>query len=934
MDKINYLCYHNTQKIRVNHEDIMKNLVQKALHSYENADLSIKLKARFMLYMCLTILVIIPVIIAYTSYLHLNNREYNYSLNYAILIPEYIAFFLLTFITAALIRGYFIQAAHALLIMAFSTMWFVMFVDASAVISRLDTIVLIVALLSLVPLTVSKTGTAVYIYGTANVVMMYGFMFYIRDTLTIPINSFMDYLADNTIAFIFITIASANILKINNASLAMAENFNLQLKLKNQELEATNEELEATNEELNGTLEEMEATNEEFEAQNRELVLSQEELSASREELLAVFDGSHDAFIILDESGRILEVNRRTLELFQTSREEALSKNIEDFSPRKVDITQRKTAWQRVQNGETFIFEWKGRRFKDGSFIDIEVDLNRLKRRGTSVMLAGIRDISARKQFESAIIESERKYRLITENSTDLVFTMDLDFQFTYVSPSVETILGYTVETAMTMPFNRIFTPASLNLVAKAVSKTREMINSITIDRITEIELEMYRNDGTAIWTRNKFSFLKDESGTPIGITGVTSDITDRKKAERERELIHNQLVQAQKMEAVGTLAGGIAHDFNNILGGIMGSLNLLELLMEREDDDSREKMKSYMETAVKSTRRAADLTKQLLTMSRKSDPQPSPMDINRSLGNVLKICKNSFPKSVELYFRLPEEAINVHGDPAQIEQVFLNLCLNASHAMTIMRPEGERHGGTLKLTADIIYSDTVLLSRHPDAVQDARYARISISDNGIGMSNDIKKRVFEPFYTTKNRSEGTGLGLAMVYGIMQQHRGFIDIYSSTGSGSTFTVYFPIMEGGAGKPLEQSGHQTLLKGSGLIMVIDDEQAMRKVAGDILEQCGYGVIIAENGNDAVRLFESKRNTIVAVLLDLSMPGMSGLEVYEKFKSINPEIKVILTSGFMENDIIKLADDMGISGFLRKPYTALELSSILNKILTPA
>ncbi len=902
----------------------MNNIIHKALQAYENADLPVKLKARFMLFMCITMIACIPVVISYTTWLHLQNPLYNYSLNLMILLPQLLALVLIIMITGLLIRGRFRVAAHALMITSFTILWAVMIIDRSAIVSRLDTIVLTIALLTMVPLTVSHNGRSPFIYSAANIIMMWGYMFYFRQDLNIPFNSFWDYLADNSIAFLFVMISTSNILKINDTSLAMAENFNRELK-------STNEELVAANEELQSTIEELEATNEEFEAQNRELILSQEELNSSREELLAVFNGSHDALIILDESGKILEVNRRTLEMFQTSRAEILSLTIDRLSPRKEDISQRAMAWKRVQDGETFVFEWKGKRLGDGSYIDVEVALNRLNRHGLPAVLAGIRDITSRKMIEDAIKESERQYRLITENSTDLVFTMNLDFQFTYVSPSVESILGYTVDTALTMPFERIFTRASLDLVVKAVNKTREMIKTVVIDRITEIELEMYRHDGTTIWTRNKFSFLKDEAGTPIGITGVTSDITDRKKAERERALIHNQLVQAQKMEAVGTLAGGIAHDFNNILGGIMGSLNLMEILMERDEDDSREKMKGYMETAMKSTRRAADLTKQLLTLSRKSDPQPAPMDICGSLRNVLKICKNSFPKSVELYFRLPDEALKIHGDPSQIEQVFLNLCLNASHAMTIMRTGGERPGGTLKLTADCVFSDALMRARHPDAETDARYVRISISDTGVGMDEETKSRLFEPFYTTKNRSEGTGLGLAMVYGIIQQHRGFIDVYSRVDSGSTITVYLPAMEGGPEESGEQPGNRVLVRGSGRLLVIDDEQAIRKVACDILEQCGYDVILAENGKEAIRIFEQRKGEINAVLLDFSMPGMSGLEVFEQIKSMDPSVKVILTSGFMENDMIKLADDMGIAGFLRKPFSAVELSTCLHKII---
>ncbi|TFH42028.1 MAG: PAS domain-containing sensor histidine kinase, partial [Chrysiogenales bacterium] len=803
----------------------------------------------------------------------------------------------------------------------------VMFLDSATVIQRIDTIALAIALMTVLPLAVSRDGRIPFVYGFANMGLMYAFMFYISEDYGIPRSSFWEYLADNTIAFAFVMIVSSAILKINNTGLDMAESLNIELRENNEELESTNEELKAT-------IEELEATNEEFEAQNRELVDSQEELHASREELLAVFNGSHDAFIIFDEMGCILEVNGRVLEMFRVGREEVLSMNLDDLSPRREGFHRHLVVLRRVLAGETSSFEWEAVRPGDGITFNVDVGLSRLNRRGMQVFLAGVRDVTLRMRIEEAIKESERKYRLITENSTDMVFTMDMDFRFTYVSPSVSKILGYTVDEALGLSFDRIFTPASLVLVYNAMARTRELWKEIDPDRTSFIELEMYHRNGTVIWTGNKFSFLKDESGRAIGFTGVTSNISARKKAELERERIRNQLVQVQKMEAVGTLAGGIAHDLNNILRGVIGSLSLMEALIDREDQLSGENMKGYLETAMKSSLRAADLTRQLLTLSRKSDPLPAPMDITNSLYNVLKICKNSFPKPVKLDFTIPEKGIRIHGDPAQIEQVLLNLCLNASHAMTIMRKEEEREGGTLRVTADSVRSDGDFTARHSGAEQDTSYVRISIRDDGVGMDAETQGHLFEPFFTTKSKSEGTGLGLAMVYGIIQQHGGFIDVSSKPGSGSTFAVYLPMLEGEEDAPDGLPGKVGLIRGTGAVLVVDDENAILRVVRDILEQCGYQVISVENGADGVAVFEKEHASIGAVILDLSMPGMSGLEAFEKMKIIDPGVKVLLASGFVESESIRRGGEMGVAGLLRKPFTAKELSAALKDIMPSA
>ncbi len=905
----------------------MKRILDRLLSAYATSDLSVRMKARFLFVVSIAMLASLLAGIVYTSVIHLGNPDYGYAVNYSIVIPELFAFILLSLVTAALVRGYFVPASHAIIMTAFSAVWMVMWIDTSAIIQRLDTIVMVVALMTVIPLALSGRGRMTYVYGLANIAMLWGFMHYARHDLGVTPSAFWEYLADNTIALAFAMVASSAVLRINSSSLGMAERLNLELRNNYGELEAVNEELRAT-------IEELEATNEEFEAQNRELVDSREELRASREELLAVFNGSHDAFIMFDEGGTILEVNRRMLEMFGLGFDEALARHLDELSPEGEGFHRHRVVIDRVIRGEASSFEWRARRPGDGNEFDVEVGLSRLNRRGRTVILAGVRDVTIRKRIEEAVKESERKYRLITENATDMIFTMDMDFRFTYVSPSVTKILGYSVDEAMALSFERIFTPESLARVTAIIGRTRSRLGGLDMDRVTTVEFEMKRRDGSRIWTENKFSFLKDEAGRHIGFTGVTSDITSRKKAEGEQAAIRRQLEQAQKLEAVGTLAGGIAHDFNNILGGIMGSLGLMEMLIDEEAPAAAGKMKSYLEMAMQSSRRASNLTRQLLTLSRKSDMQPAPMDVIISLRNVETICKNSFPKNVSLDFTLPGEGVYVNGDPVQIEQVLLNLCLNASHAMTVMRPEGDARGGTLGVAADIVRSDASFAARHPGAGVGAAYARISVRDDGVGMDEETKGRLFDPFFTTKSKSGGTGLGLSMVYGILKDHGGFIEVESEPGAGSVFTVYLPAIDAREVRQDDPIGSEALVKGSGRVLIVDDEKTILRLAGEILTRCGYDVVAAEGGAEAVGIFEKEHAAIDAVLLDLSMPGMSGIETFERLKAIAPGVRVLLTSGFAESESMKRAMEMGVAGLLRKPFSAMELSAAMKKLVSSA
>lgn len=307
---------------------------------------------------------------------------------------------------------------------------------------------------------------------------------------------------------------------------------------------------------------------------------------------------------------------------------------------------------------------------------------------------------------------------------------------------------------------------------------------------------------------------------------------------------------------------------------------------------------------------------------------------MNVSVKHILKICENTFDKRIELVAELFDVKSLVKGDAAQIEQVLLNLCDNAAQAMTTMKPEGEHQGGELTVAIDKVYPDKQYRVEHPKATESA-YWIIGVSDNGIGMSRETIQKMFDPFYTTKKRGEGSGLGLAMVNDIIQQHNGFIEVESEIGKGTTFKLYVPEFAKPGVEEEEESiqvdVEEKIPVGSGMVFVVDDEAIMRKTASGILKKLGYDVIVAENGEEAVDIYKERHNDIALTLLDMAMPKKNGKEAYIEMKEINPELKALLVSGFKKDKRIDDVLELGINGFVKKPYSMVTLAQEIKKVL---
>jgi PAS domain S-box-containing protein len=522
--------------------------------------------------------------------------------------------------------------------------------------------------------------------------------------------------------------------------------------------------------------------------------------------------------------------------------------------------------------------------------------------------------VSTLQQSRDAIVRSEEKYRELSDMLPDIIYETDTGLNITYFNKAGYRLTGYSEEDILAGLAVAYLVEEGECRRLEAMLEAGEDATIITTHRVI-------RKDGTDFHGENNASLMR-EHGRLVGLRGSIRDVTDRRRMEE-------QLIQAQKMDTIGTLAGGLAHDFNNVLGGIVSTISIMKYEINREQALNPESLRKHIDVMERSGQRAVDMVQQLLTLSRKRDAVFAPVDLTAAVQSVVKICSNTFDKSIEIKVDLPREKALVQADPTQLEQILLNLCVNANHAMTIMRPEGQAMGGVLTISLARVTSDRQFCITHPEAIE-TDYWKLSVTDTGVGIEKHNLSKVFIPFFTTKDKGAGTGLGLSMVYTIVQQHHGFTDVYSEKGIGSNFNVYLPVLESDlACEEMEEPS--SIPRGEGLILVVDDEEVMRHTAGTILGKCGYRVITAMDGEEGIKVFREHHREIRAVLLDLVMPRKSGEQAYLEMKKIDPGLKVILTSGFRKDERVDLALSCGINGFIQKPYSLERLAHAMYELI---
>lgn len=515
------------------------------------------------------------------------------------------------------------------------------------------------------------------------------------------------------------------------------------------------------------------------------------------------------------------------------------------------------------------------------------------------------------KKQNQQIYDIKLYLKSIIDSMSSMIISVDSELGITEINKSA---IEY-----MKVDYNNCIGQKICDFIPLFMEFREDVIDVLHIEKPISLREKRLNDNFSEYYNVFIYPLMKDGA---YGAVILIEDISELHKKDE-------QLKQAQKMETIGTLAGGIAHDFNNILAGIVGTTSILKFSINKGCVDEKMLGKS-IDIIEKSADRASELVKQLLAVSRKQELLLRQISLKKSILNVVNICKNSFDKSIDILTDCAEIDSWVNADPSQIEQVILNICVNASHSMTIMRKDGN-WGGKLSISLFKVHADLDFKRLHVDA-DEIDYWCISITDTGIGIETDIIDKIFDPFFTTKKHGDGTGLGLSMTYRTIVQHKGFIDVISEKDKGSTFNVYLPeLKEENPGLQVVENISSELIQGEGTILIVDDEVIVRETAKVILEECGYDVLLAEDGEAGVALFKENKDSINAVLLDLIMPKMHGHDVFNELYKLEPNVKVLMASGFINDSRALKALEMGVKGFIQKPYTLEALSVEINKVI---
>jgi signal transduction histidine kinase/ActR/RegA family two-component response regulator len=435
-------------------------------------------------------------------------------------------------------------------------------------------------------------------------------------------------------------------------------------------------------------------------------------------------------------------------------------------------------------------------------------------------------------------------------------------------------------------------------------------------DRSVTIQVEYYRKDGSTVWMENIVKAIRGPDGKIVGMHGVSRDITERRIAEEEKTRLQSQLQQVQKMESIGTLAGGIAHDFNNILGIIVGNT---ELAMD--DIPEWHPARHNLGEIRTASMRARDVVKRILAFSRQSPQEMKPVRISPIIKESLKLLRSSIPTTIEIHQNISIELDTVYADPTQIDQVFINLCTNATHAI------GEK-GGVLEVSLRHIEMDECSTIHYHDLFP-GKYVRLTVSDTGHGIEPKILDRIFEPYFTTKNVGEGSGMGLSVVHGIVKTHGGYLLVNSKLGKGTTFQVFFPYIESKPEPEIEITVE--IPRGKEKILFVDDEKAMVDAIRPMIERLGYKVTARTSSIEALEAFRANPDRYDLVITDFTMPNMTGMELAQELLKLRSDILIILCTGYSEHINEDKAKRSGIRAFVMKPVVLGDIANTIRKVL---
>jgi len=627
---------------------------------------------------------------------------------------------------------------------------------------------------------------------------------------------------------------------------------------------------------------------------------SEEALRQSEANYRAIFDAANDAIFVHDiESGEILDVNRKMCEMYGHTAEEVRQLTVEDLSAGEPPYTDEvaQQLMKKAAEGEPQLFEWRAKD-KSGRIFWVEVNLQRALIGRKDCLLAVVRDITRRKRAE----EKLREQATLLDHARDAILVRDLQDRVVFWNRSAETLYGWTAEEVVGKNVRDL-------LYQKDSTQFDQARRSLMETGEWSGELLLVSKDGNDISVDSRWTLVRNEDKEPKAVLVIDTDITEKKKMEK-------QFLRAQRMESIGTLAGGIAHDLNNVLSPILMSLEVLKL--KYIDQESQ----VWLQILQASAERGASMVKQVLSFARGSEGKRVILQPKHLLRDVVKILKETFPKSINIQFNLPRDLRAINADPTQLNQVLMNLCVNARDAM----PDG----GSIMIraentTVDENYAQMKLEAHAGD------FVRIAVADTGTGMGPDVVDRIFEPFFTTKEVGRGTGLGLSTALTILKSHGGFVNVRSELGKGTEIAVYFPIsvdrqeQVGAVGVGELPCGHGEL------ILVVDDEEAIRQITKSTLETFGYRVLVAADGAQALEQYATNRDDIAIVITDLLMPLMDGVATIRALRKLKPNVKIISVSGLADDAKTVEAARAGVETFLPKPYTAEQLLRALAQVL---
>jgi PAS domain S-box-containing protein len=637
-------------------------------------------------------------------------------------------------------------------------------------------------------------------------------------------------------------------------------------------------------------------------------------LQASESRKDAILKSALDCVITIDHEGNIIDFNPAAEHTFGYASEDVVGKLMADLIVPPALRPQHKHGFASyLATGCTSVL---GKRLEvtamraDGSEIPVELTITAIGELPQPTFTAFIRDLTESQRAEQELRESEERYRDLVENAHDLIYEHDLKGNYTSTNKAAERITGYSHEESINLNLSQSVAPEYLE-------KAKQMLRQkLAGERVTAYELEILAKDGRHVAVEvNTRLVLKD--GVPVGVQGIARDITERKRLEKALRESEDQLRQSQKLEAIGQLAGGVAHDFNNLLTAING----YSALARRRIGDEHP-ISSYLEEISKAGDRAANLTRQLLAFGRKQLLQPLALNLNDIVSDMIKLLKRLIGEDVQLVTKPGANLKQIKADPGQLEQVLVNLVVNARDAMP--------QGGTITIETANTKLDGAYASRHLGVTPGA-YVMLAVSDTGTGMDHPTQARIFEPFFTTKEIGKGTGLGLSTVYGIVRQSGGNVWVYSEPGKGTTFKVYLPQVEEEVAAPVEAKAVATIKRGSETVLLVEDEDMVRHLASELLEESGYIVLSANGGEEAISFAARHEARIDLLITDVVMPNISGKEVAEKLKKIHPETKVLFMSGYTDEAIVHHGIVDSDIAFIQKPFSEQALAQKIRDVL---